>query len=219
MCGRISLGSTAAGISRYFDLDKPVPLDPRWNIAPGQNILSVRAADQDQRSAHLLHWGLIPSWAKDPTISYKLINARAETILEKPSFQPAFKARRCLIPADGFYEWQKTGEKKQPYHIRKTTSELFAFAGIWESWTDPQDRYTMESCAILTTAANSLLKPIHERMPVIVARKDFDRWLRDDYKLLGELLLPYEWSGFEAVPVAEYVNNARNEGVQCTMAI
>jgi len=215
MCGRFSLGSTSAAISHFFGFAQQLPLPPQWNIAPGQNILTVRAEDQDTRSPALLLWGLIPPWAKDRSIGYKMINARAETVAEKPSFRSAFQVRRCLIAADGFYEWQRSGRQKQPYHIRKTDRGLFAFAGIWESWTDQQTRPPVESCAILTTEANDLMRPIHTRMPVILAEEDHERWLHDEPQNLAALLVPHAWPDFEAVPVSDYVNNARHEGVRC----
>jgi putative SOS response-associated peptidase YedK len=215
MCGRFSLETNTAAVARYFCLPRQLPLEPRWNIAPGQDILAVRVDSRDGRVPVMLHWGLIPPWAKDKAAGYRMINARAETVAEKSSFKAAYRARRCLIPADGFYEWKKTATGKQPYHVRKADSGLFAFAGIWESWADQQTKEVIESCSILTTAANDLLKPLHDRMPVVLAEEDFDPWLHADPQNLGPLLRPRHWQGFELIPVSAYVNNARNEGARC----
>ncbi len=210
MCGRFSLGSTTEAISSFFKgLTIPLPLVPRYNIAPSQEVLAIRS----EYEPVMLRWGLIPRWAKDFSIGYKMINARAETVAEKPSFKSAYHSRRCLIPADGFYEWKKEGAHKQPYHIRKTDRELFCFAGLWEEWACKSTGELIESCTIITTEANSLLKPIHHRMPAVILPEAFDRWLASDS--VDELIQPYEWERFEAVPVSTFVNNASNQGFAC----
>jgi len=219
MCGRISLGTTAEALARLFKLSDLPVIKPSWNIAPGQPIAAVKTDPAGERSFSFLHWGLIPAWSKDKNIAYKLINARSETVAEKPSFRSAYKSRRCLVPADGFFEWVRQDKQKIPFHIRKKDSGLFALAGIWEQWKDKQSNEEIESCAILTTAANSLVQPIHNRMPVIINDSNFDEWLTGDHHHLDRLLKPYEWSGFEAVQVSPYVNNARNDGRECIAAV
>ena len=219
MCGRISLGSSSTALSAYFGLTDFPSLAPRYNIAPGQPIVGIRLSAAKKNEAALLHWGLIPAWAKDKNIGYKMINARAESAAEKPSFRSAFKSRRCLIPADGFYEWQRKAKDKQPYHIRQSGQDLFTFAGLWETWIDKESGELLESCTILTTAANSLLQPIHHRMPVIIPKQSHQQWLTAETTSLDKLLQPQEWPDFEAVPVSNYVNIARNEGVECIQRV
>ena len=161
----------------------------------------------------MLHWGLIPHWAKDASIGNRMINARAETVAEKPSFKSALKSRRCLIPADGFYEWSKEGNHKQPYHIRRSDRDLFCFAGLWEHWTDKESGEEIESCTIITTEANELLKPIHDRMPVVIPSEAYGQWINN--QSINRLLLPCEWSDFEIVQVSTFVNNANHDGPKC----
>jgi putative SOS response-associated peptidase YedK len=176
----------------------------------------VRATDTG-RVLTRLRWGLIPSWASDPAIANKLLNARSETVAEKPSFRSAFKHRRCLIPASGFYEWQKLGAgRKQPYFIRPRDGGLFALAGLWERWNDPRGE-TVETCTILTTTANEVMRPLHERMPVIVGADADALWLdpHASADALRALFVPYTSEGMEAVPVGPWVSNARNEGPRC----
>lgn len=218
MCGRISLGTTAEALAQLFKLSDLPDIKPSWNIAPGQPIAVVRVGSRGQRSLSFLHWGLIPAWSKDRNIAYKLINARSDTVAEKPSFRSAYKSRRCLVPVDGFFEWQRQDKQKIPFHIRKRDSGLFALAGIWEHWKDKQSNEEIESCAILTTTANSLVQPIHNRMPVIINDANFDEWLTGDPLHLHRFLQPYEWTDFEAIQVSTYVNNARNDGRECIAA-
>jgi putative SOS response-associated peptidase YedK len=186
--------------------DQKLPL--RFNIAPTQDIPVVRYTDAG-RELTLMRWGLIPSWSKGPTSGSLLINARSETAAEKPAFRSAFKTRRCLIPADGFYEWKKTGGKKQPYHFRLANGQPFAFAGLWEKWQ------AIESCTILTTEANELAAQMHDRMPVILSPNDYAEWLDPQAKDSGMLLTPFPASEMSAIPVNPIVNNARNEGPEC----
>jgi putative SOS response-associated peptidase YedK len=165
----------------------------------------------------MLRWGLVPPWAEDQKIGNRLINARAETAAGKPSFRAAFKRRRCLVPADGFYEWQKVGRAKQPYYIRLKDGAPFAFAGLWEHWQGA-DGEIIESCTLLTTEANDLMRPIHERMPVMLKPEDFGRWLDRDApagKALAALLCPYPAEAMTAYPVSAHVNNPRNDGPAC----
>ncbi len=165
----------------------------------------------------MLRWGLIPSWAKDPAIGMKLINARAETVAEKPSFRKAFRQRRCLVLADGFYEWQQDGRMKQPYYIRMKDERPFAFAGLWEHWSSSEEQ-VIETCVLLTTEPNELMAPIHNRMPVIVNPEAYDPWLDQavhDVPRLTSLLRPYPAEKMMANPVSRFVNNARVDDPRC----
>ncbi|EXJ15371.1 SOS response-associated peptidase [Imhoffiella purpurea] len=178
MCGRFALFSHPEALA--FDLEAEGGFDfppPRFNIAPGSPILALRSAPDGRRSFANLHWGLIPSWAKDRRFGYRTINARAETLAEKPSFRDAFMKRRCLIPADGFYEWETTDSGKQPYFIRRAEAGLLAFAGLWGRWTDRETGEVVESATIVVTRANDLVGRIHDRMPVILDPDDFGIWL------------------------------------------
>ncbi|HEY9656670.1 MAG TPA: SOS response-associated peptidase, partial [Crinalium sp.] len=176
MCGRFSLTQSANALAETFQLETLPEWTPRYNVAPTQAVLAIAAAPAHSRQVRLFRWGLVPSWAKDLTIGAKLINARAETVAEKPSFRVAFKQRRCLILADGFYEWHRIDRKtKQPYYFQLADRQPFAFAGLWERWQG--DDTVVETCTILTTQANELLQPIHDRMPVILAPEEYDRWL------------------------------------------
>ncbi len=206
--------STSLAVSHYFGIQTSPPIVPLFNIAPGQDILAVRQNEKAENEATLLHWGLIPSWAKDTSIGWKLTNARSETVMEKPSFRSSYHSRRCLIPVDGFYEWQHVGRQKQPYYFHRTDGDLFALAGLWERWVDKGKEEIIESCTILTCEANFLVSPIHHRMPVVMGKSDFPVWLDASLDAV-DLIKPYEWLGFESVPVSTYVNNSRNEGSEC----
>jgi putative SOS response-associated peptidase YedK len=232
MCGRFALLAPAGVISAQFNVAVPVEVAPRYNIAPTQPVAVVRtvreglsddprpsAGDGDSgREFTFLTWGLIPSWSKDVSIGSKLINARSETAHEKPSFRGAFKYRRCLIPASGFFEWQKLGSGKQPMYITSSDEELLALAGLWERWSSP-DGSVIESCTILTTEANELMEPIHNRMPVIVEPEDYSTWLipgdRPDNS--RHLLRPFPAERLQAYPVSKAVNDPRND-VPATVA-
>jgi putative SOS response-associated peptidase YedK len=212
-----SSGDELARLLGVVAADVP-DLTPRYNIAPTQPVAAVRLAEDGRRAFVLLRWGLIPSWAREPGVGHSLINGRSETVAEKPAFRAAFKARRCLIPASGFYEWQATGEKhKQPFHIRMRDGKPFAFAGLWERWHGESGSEPVETCAILTTAANAVVRPVHQRMPVIVAPGDFAAWLDPHSPLadLHALLRPYPADAMTAVRVGRYVSNPRNEGPRC----
>lgn len=216
MCGRFSQTRPLKDVADQFQVDLFGELPPRYNIAPTQPVLCVRAAG-DGREAASLKWGLIPSWAADASIGPRLLNARLETIREKPAFRTAFAKRRCLIPTDGFYEWEAVGKRKQPIHFRMRDGRLFAFAGLWERWASPEGP-VVESCTILTTAANDLLRPYHERMPVILGPERYADWLDPATTDAAELV---PWLGswpaeeMEVVRVNPVVNNARNEGPAC----
>lgn len=218
MCGRFALLVTGAEVADFFGLKTaPEPLPPRYNIAPTQPILALRhAAHETQWEFALFRWGLVPSWAKDVKMGARMINARSETVTEKPAFRAAFKRRRCLIPASGFFEWQKVNGRKQPMYIHPKDSELFALAGLWEFWAGA-DGSELETCTILTTTPNDLMAPIHDRMPVIVAPEDFAIWLdpgpRPENGL--HLLRPYPAEKMVAYPVSNLVNSPANDTPAC----
>lgn len=217
MCGRFTLTKSAEIIAKAFDLGEIPPFQPRYNVAPTQEIATILIKPDDtQRQLKMLHWGLIPSWAKDVKMGAKLINARAETVTEKPSFRTAFKKRRCLIIADGFYEWQQQDGKKQPFYFKLQDEQPFAFAGLWEHWEGEGE--VIESCTILTTEANQIMQPIHERMPVILDSKDYDLWLDPTMQkpdLLQPLLVPYSAEEMTAYPVSTRVNKPMNDSPEC----
>jgi len=212
MCGRFCLISTPETIAIFFGFNIDLPFEARYNIAPNQQILAVRQQD-DYLEPALLRWGLIPSWAKEKSIGYKMINARSETLAEKPSFRSAYKSRRCLIPATGFFEWKKEEKSKQPYFIHRDDGGIFCFAGLWEAWTDKPSGEVIESCTIITTEANELMKPLHHRMPVIIPKEEYAHWT--SCQSGSDIMKPSEWQGFEAYPVSTYVNSPKNEGSQC----
>jgi putative SOS response-associated peptidase YedK len=209
MCGRFTLFEPDKVLSREFGVSGAPPLSPRYNIAPSQSVAAVRPVPEGSgRELALLRWGLIPSWSKDPAIGNRLINARAETAREKPSFRNAFKRRRCLIPANGFYEWQRLERGKRPYFVRMRDERVFAFAGLWDRWESP-DEGAVETCTILTTSANAVLAPIHDRMPVILPPGEYDRWLDPSLKdpdSLTPLLVPFPPEKMLAYPVSPRVN-------------
>lgn len=215
MCGRFASSTPPERLAEEFEVEEVPEMDARYNIAPTQDVLTVRRKP-DGREARILKWGLIPSWAKDPSMGARLINARSETVTEKPAFRSAFKKRRCLIPADGFYEWQVTSGPKQPFFIHMRDRHPFGFAGLWERW-EGEDGRVVESCTILTTEANELMGPIHDRMPVILHPDEYELWLDEDVRkqdLRLELLKPYAASEMAAYPVSLMVNSPRHEGVE-----
>ena len=211
MCGRYTLRTPIDVLAEGFEIQEyPSSITPNYNVAPTQEVAGL-VEEEEKRKLEMFHWGLIPSWAKDPAIGNKMINARAETVSEKPSFRSAFKKRRCLILADGFYEWQKTDDGKQPYHIKMEDDSPFAFAGLWEVW----DKYGEEirSGTIITTDANDLMSEIHHRMPVILHPEDYGLWLDPDFdekEPLTSLLKPYPSDAMEAYPVSRRVNKPAN---------
>lgn len=222
MCGRFTLLAPIETICDEFEVANSYPLLQRFNIAPTQQVVAVRlASGTESRELVHLRWGLIPSWSQDPAIGNRLINARAETVAEKPSFRSAIKSRRCLIVADGFYEWEKKpAGKKQPILFRLKHQGLFAFAGLWERWSlDPEN--PVESCTIITTEANSLLQSIHDRMPVIIPRERIPEWLGANVlsrDRLDSLLVPYPADDMSATPVSTHVNSPRNDDPACIEA-
>lgn len=222
MCGRFTQAQIAELDREVFKLLSVPPLPARYNIAPSQDAAAVReSAKTGKRSVDLLRWGLIPYWAKDPSIGNRLINARGETLADKPAFKAAFAHRRCLIPADGFYEWQKAGRGKQPHYIRRADGGMFAFAGLWERWSDEASR-PIQTFTIITTQPNTLLEPIHNRMPVILPEARYDQWLdpgNHDIDALQALLEPFPASAMDAYPVSTYVNSPHNEGPECVRPV
>ncbi|MFQ5489983.1 MAG: SOS response-associated peptidase [Phycisphaerae bacterium] len=220
MCGRFALTTSDMTLAELLRLAQPPALQPRYNIAPTQPLAALRSPSAGtERRLDMLRWGLIPSWAKDAAIGHRMINARAETVAEKPAYRVAFRRRRCLIPATGFYEWQKPKIKgpKQPHYIRLADDRPFAFAGLWESWTGP-DQTIIESATIITTTPNDLLQPIHDRMPVILGPDEFDRWLdpeRSDPRELAPLLRPFPAELMTAYPVTTHVNKPQNDDPTC----
>lgn len=223
MCGRFTLTADPDSIRQAFALGKAAGTAlaehaPRYNIAPSQPVAAVLAAADGARQLEYFQWGLIPAWAKDPKIGYKMINARAETVAEKPSFRTALKKRRCLILADGFYEWRRDGQTKTPIYIQMKTGEAFAFAGLYEFWKPPESDKFVKSCAIITTTPNSLMEKIHDRMPVILKPQAFDAWLapgEQPAEKLAALLKPYAATQMKATRVSTLVNNARVDSPDC----
>ncbi|MGR8933891.1 MAG: SOS response-associated peptidase [Gammaproteobacteria bacterium] len=218
MCGRFALFTDPMNLAQYFGADVQAQLLPRYNVAPTQNIPILRDENGRRRFA-FARWGLIPHWAKDLKTGYSTINARAETVAVKPAFRAAFRSRRCLIPADGFYEWQARPEEKikQPWFIVLRDREPMAFAGLWERWRSPQGE-ELESCTIIVTAANALMMPIHDRMPVILAPADWNAWLQAgiaNVRMLQSLLQPYPPEKMDAWPVGTQVNNPRYDAISC----
>ena len=225
MCGRFTLDPEPEEIARIFSLSFEEALrvlvdGKRFNIAPTNQVAAVRLARVGiSREPVLLRWGLVPAWAKDPSLGVRMINARAETVAEKPAYRSAFKSRRCLILADGFYEWQKTAGGKQPHLFRLTDGAPFAFAGLWESWGKEPDGF--ESCTIITTEPNELVSKVHNRMPVILRREDYDRWLLpldkgdDASATLSPLLKAYPAESMVGYPVSTFVNKPGNDTAVC----
>ena len=216
MCGRYTLRTPVEKLAEEFGLeDSSVDLPPNYNVAPTQGVAAV-LAENGHRRLEVLRWGLIPPWADDPQIGSRMINARAETAHEKPSFRRAFRERRCLIPADGFYEWKRTNGTKQPYYIHMKEGRPFAFAGLWESWRE-EDGPEVRSCAILTTRPNALASEIHDRMPVILPAGSREAWLDPEAEKeeLLALLEPYPEDEMEAYPVSRYVNSPQNNDPHC----
>ncbi len=196
MCGRYSLHSNPDVIALMFGLSEIPAYQPRYNIAPSAQVLIIK-----HNEAAMVRWGSVPSWAKDPSMGAKMNNARAETVAQKPSFREAYRQRRCLIPANGFYEWKLENGLKQPYYVYPSGSALFAFAGVWEQWND------LQTCTIITTEANEKMAAVHERMPVIVSPAEYSAWLAG----AAGLLHPCPDAAIDIRRVSRAVNNARNE--------
>ncbi|MBP2673320.1 MAG: hypothetical protein H6Q84_160 [Deltaproteobacteria bacterium] len=217
MCGRFTLFASMPVLSKMFDAPGSGDLAPRYNIAPSQTILAVRVSPATGLRDFLrARWGLVPSWSKDPSIGNRLINARSETVHVKPAFRSAFRDRRCLIPASGFFEWRRIDGRKQPYFIRMRDGSPFALAGLWEPGKEPED--PVGTCAILTTESNSVVSPLHDRMPVIVGPDRYEQWLAPGAgspDSLKPLLAPWPPGGMEAWPVGPRVNNPRIDDEEC----
>ena len=211
MCGRFALYSPAGIISDAFGLNAAPDLAQRFNIAPGQEVLVIRRGAAGLK-ADFLRWGLVPFWAKDPAIGNRMINARAETITEKPSFRQSFQRRRCLIPADGFFEWQPVQGGKQPWYIHAGEPSLLAFAGLWDCWDGGADGQ-LQTCTIITTVANDFMRPMHQRMPLLLARDSYSDWLAEDTARgdLRDLLVAKSVVKLTAVSVSRKVNNPVND--------
>ncbi len=221
MCGRFALIVDASVLADVFDVDPPQELQPRFNIAPTQTVPIIRTGNATPRECALVRWGLVPSWAKDEKMGARMINARGETVAEKPSFRSAVKSRRCLIAANGFYEWVRTADGKQPHYIHFSDGRVFAFAGLWERWIKGEEG-PLDTCTIITTTPNDLIAGLHDRMPVILPPKRFAEWLRPQPlapKRLQEFLVPHPAEGMEAYPVSTYVNKPANDGPECVARV
>ena len=224
MCGRFALEDDGTAVQDQFDLAETPQLAARYNIAPTQPVAAVgrkRAADGGGYGLTHFYWGFVPSWAKDISMASRMINARAETVHEKPSFRAAFKRRRCLIPLSGFYEWQKLENgRKQPLYIHPTDAPLFAVAALWENWHSP-DGSELRSTTLLTTTPNELMAPIHNRMPVLITPQDYETWLDPETPpaVLQSLLKPFSSEKMAAYPVSSHVNSPRNEGPTCSQPL
>ena len=215
MCGRFTVRSNANVIANEFGLSRLVDLIPHFNIAPTQLVATVRSLD-GPRELVMLRWGLVPPWATELSIGSRMINARSETVATKPSFKKSFLSRRCLVVADGFYEWQKIDDKKQPFYIRLKSDRPFGFAGLWER--NDRTGQPVETCTIITTTANELMAPLHDRMPVIIPPEQYDHWLdpeAHDVTQLERLLQPFPSDEMTAYPVSTLVNSPKNDLAEC----
>jgi len=217
MCGRTSTADlTAASLTATFGLNQTIPFLQSYNIAPTLQIPAIRE-ENHTRSLVSLRWGLIPHWSKDTKIALHTFNARIETLTQKPSFRESIKSKRCIIPASGFYEWQKLEQGKQPYYIYRADKQPIAFAGLWDRWVDKESGEVVESCSIVTMDANQLMTKIHHRMPAILEPEHFDVWLDPEFKEPQVLqdILKAEEHDLEMYPVSSYVSNSRNDGEKC----
>lgn len=217
MCGRYTLTSVDGLIEEFSLIQESVQFDPRFNIAPSERVPVVDNRPKRDRVLVGMTWGLVPYWAKDPGIGQKLLNARCETVAEKPSFRQAFGRRRCLVVADGFYEWRRRGTRKVPFYFRRERGGFIAMAGVWERWRRPSGDW-LTTFAVITTHANSLMTPIHDRMPVVVPREHYERWLSPEelgIRELGDMLVPPSVDGFEAFEVSPLVNRVQNDSPAC----
>jgi putative SOS response-associated peptidase YedK len=223
MCGRFRLSRRKQLVEDYFDCSSDEPdWSPRYNIAPTQPVPVIRQNPKEPiRELSLMRWGLIPSWAKNSSAAAQMINARSETASTKPAFRDALKARRCLIPADAFYEWSRTGKTKQPYCFEVNEGELFAFAGLWDRWKDPGGHW-VKTCSILTTTPNAVTSAVHDRMPVILDPDGYDLWLDPgmrDVSAVSELLKPYDARVMRCYPVSTRINHVTNDDEGCSAPV
>ena len=207
MCGRFAFYSPSEATAALFGVDGALAVEPRYNIAPTQYVAAIRDDADRNRELVMLRWGLVPFWAKDPAIGNKMINARAETVAEKPSYRNAFKHRRCVVLADGFYEWHRQGDVKVPYFISPKSGEPFGLAGLWETWNTGE---SLQSTTLITTTANDFMQPLHHRMPVILQPETADEWLAGSPDFLDGV--NRRMPAMQAWPVSRNVNNARNQG-------
>ena len=210
MCGRFAFYSPAEAAAALFGVTDALPVEPRYNIAPTQYIAAIRPDEQEERELVMLRWGLVPFWAKDPSIGNRMINARAETVAEKPAYRAAYRHRRCIVLADGFYEWQRDGDSKVPFFISTANGQPFAMAGLWENWSDKESGDQLQTVTLITTSANEFMAPLHHRMPFVLEPGTAGEWLADATGLLDDIaaITP----PLQAWPVDRRVNNARNEG-------
>jgi putative SOS response-associated peptidase YedK len=220
MCGRYRLSRRKQRVEEYFDTESDEPeWTPRYNIAPSQPVPVIRQNPKEpRRELSLMRWGLIPSWAKDASVAARMINARSETVGTKPAFRDSLTNRRCLIPADGFYEWQRTEKVKQPYCFEVNDGELFAFAGIWDHWRDTNNNI-VETFSILTTSPNAVTAAVHDRMPVILDPDSYDLWLDpgvQDASWASELLKPYDAQLMRCYPISTRINHVANDDEECS---
>jgi putative SOS response-associated peptidase YedK len=210
MCGRFVLKAPPSELATRFGLDKYVDFSARYNIPPGTDIPVIRQSPEGKRVLHLLRWGLVPHWAKDPSIGAKLNNARGESVAEKPSFREAFKRRRCLVPANGFYEWKAEGKIKQPYYINPKDGQPMAMGGLWESWKTP-DGSILRTVCIVTVGPNAVMEPIHDRMPVIVPPERWQDWLAAPVEEIQSLVVPCQAEVLQAWPVSRRVSKTAED--------
>ncbi len=215
MCGRFAFYSPAEATAALFGVDGALAVEPGYNIAPTQFVAAIREGDE-ARELVMLKWGLIPFWAKDPTIGNRMINARAETVAEKPSYRNAFRHRRCVVLADGFYEWHRQGDIKTPHFISLASGDAFGMAALWESWTDKETGESIQSTTLVTTEANDFMRPLHHRMPVVLQPESADGWLAGTGDYLQEAI--QQIPPLQAWPVDRRVNNARNQGEELIVA-
>ena len=217
MCGRFAFYSPGEATAALFGVSGSLPVEARYNIAPTQYIAAVRNDDEDGRELTMLRWGLVPFWAKDPSIGNRMINARAETVAEKPSYRAAYRHRRCLVLADGFYEWHTEGGVKRPYYISAADGEPFAFAALWENWQSKVSDESIQSTTLITTVANEFMSTLHHRMPVVLRSETADRWLAGEDDLVDFSVS--HGPELRAWAVDRRVNNARNEGEDLIEAV
>jgi len=210
MCGRFAFYSPSEAAAALFGVSTSIAVEPRYNIAPTQYIAAVRNDENKQRELVMLRWGLVPFWAKEASIGNRMINARAETVAEKPAYRAAYRHRRCVVLADGFYEWRREGDSKTPYFISLASGEPFALAGLWENWNDKESGDSIQTTTLITTAANEFMAPLHHRMPVILESNSAGEWLAGSNDLLDDVAATTP--ALQAWPVDRRVNNARNEG-------
>ncbi len=210
MCGRFAFYSPSEATAALFGVSGAYVVEPRYNIAPTQYVAAIRNGEEEGRELTMLRWGLVPFWAKDPSIGNRMINARAETVAEKPAYRAAYRRRRCLVLADGFYEWHKEAAGKVPYFVSLANKQPFALAGLWENWQSKESGESIQSTTLITTAANDFMATLHHRMPVILEAETAGRWLTGDDDLIDDVVS--HGPELRAWPVDRRVNNARNEG-------